>query len=91
LSNKIDPRYFCTFEQNCQRETEIRLLNILPAEIAEELKQNGSSEAKLYNHVSVLFTDFVDFTGISEQLSPTELVEEIHQNFTAFDAIMEKY
>lgn len=67
------------------------LLNILPSEVAEELKQKGSSEAKLYNHVTVLFTDFVNFTGISGQLSPTELVQEIHKNFTAFDAIMEKH
>lgn len=67
------------------------LLNILPGEIADELKQTGFSEAKLYNHVTVLFSDFVNFTGISEQMSPTELVQEIHKNFTAFDAIMEKH
>lgn len=67
------------------------LLNILPENIATELKQKGSSEAKLFNHVSVLFTDFVNFTGISEQMTPTELVQEIHKNFTAFDAIMEKH
>ena len=67
------------------------LLNILPEEIAEELKTSGKSEAKLYNQVSVLFTDFVNFTGHSEQMSPTQLVQEIHQNFTAFDAIMEKH
>lgn len=66
------------------------LRNILPAEIAEELKWNGKSEAKLYNQVSVLFTDFVNFTGISEQMSPTELVREIHSYFTAFDTIMER-
>lgn len=67
------------------------LLNILPAEIAEELKTHGHSEARLYNNVSVLFTDFVNFTGISEELSPTELVAEIHQNFTAFDKIIERH
>jgi class 3 adenylate cyclase len=38
-----------------------------------------------------MFTDFVNFTGISENLTPGELVEEIHKNFTAFDAIMEKH
>ena len=67
------------------------LLNILPTEVANELKATGESEARLYNNVTVLFTDFVNFTGISEQLSPTELVAEIHKNFTAFDAIIEKY
>jgi adenylate cyclase len=67
------------------------LLNILPVEVAEELKQTGESVAKQYNHVTVLFTDFVNFTGISAELSPTELVAEIHKNFTAFDAIMDTY
>ncbi len=67
------------------------LLNILPEGVAEELKNTGSAEAKQYNHVSVLFTDFVNFTGLSERMSPTELVQVIHHNFTAFDAIIEKY
>jgi adenylate cyclase len=74
-----------------KRKSEALLLNILPSEVANELKQNGEAVAKQYNHVSVLFTDFVNFTGISEQLSPTELVAVIHKNFTAFDAIIEKH
>jgi class 3 adenylate cyclase len=80
-----------TISDKLRNESDALLLNILPSEVAEELKQKGSSEAKLYNHVSVLFTDFVNFTGLSEQMSPTELVQEIHKNFTAFDAIMEKH
>lgn len=67
------------------------LLNILPSEIAEELKNTGTTVAKHYNHVTVLFTDFANFTGMSEKMSPTELVEEIHANFTAFDTIIEKH
>ena len=67
------------------------LLNILPAEIAEELKTQGHSQARLFENVSVLFTDFVNFTGISQEMSPTELVAEIHRNFTAFDQIIERH
>jgi len=67
------------------------LLNILPEGVADELKQRGSIEPKQFNHVSVLFTDMVNFTGISEKMSPTELVQEIHRNFTAYDAIIEKH
>ncbi len=74
-----------------KKKSDKLLLNILPAEVAEELKAKGSIDAKQYHNVTVLFTDFVNFTGISEQLSPTELVKEIHKNFTAFDAIMEKH
>jgi len=74
-----------------QKRSQDLLLNMLPADIAEELKATGGAIAKQYKNVSVLFTDFVNFTGISENLTPRELVEEIHQNFTAFDAIMEKH
>ena len=72
-------------------KTEELLHNILPIEVANELKTNGFSEAKQYEHVTVLFTDFVNFSGISESLSPKELVSEIDQCFKAFDAIMQQY
>jgi class 3 adenylate cyclase len=64
------------------------LLNILPYETAQELKQKGSADAKLFDEVTVLFTDFKGFTQIAEKLSPQELVEEIHYCFKAFDSIM---
>lgn len=67
------------------------LLNILPYETAQELKEKGSSEAQLYDEVTVLFTDFKGFTSVAEMLSPKELVAEIHHCFMAFDHIMEKY
>ncbi|MFA6517618.1 MAG: adenylate/guanylate cyclase domain-containing protein [Bacteroidia bacterium] len=67
------------------------LLNILPSEVADELKKTGASKARQYQNVTVMFTDFVDFTKISEMLSPSELVEEINKNFIAFDRIMDKY
>ncbi len=66
------------------------LLNILPAEVAEELKEKGEAHARQYDAVSVLFTDFVDFTGTAQQLSPQALVRELHECFTAFDAIIER-
>ncbi len=72
-------------------KTEELLHNILPIEVANELKANGFSEAKQYEHVTVLFTDFVNFSGISESLSPKELVTEIDLCFKAFDGIMQQY
>jgi len=66
------------------------LLNILPEEVAEELKAKGSAEAKQFNDVTVMFTDFKNFTRISEKLSPAELVSEIHSCFKAFDDIITK-
>ncbi|MBL0049529.1 MAG: tetratricopeptide repeat protein [Bacteroidetes bacterium] len=67
------------------------LLNILPEEVAEELKAKGSAEAKLIDEVTVLFTDFKGFTTMSEKLSPKELVKDIHECFSAFDKIIEKH
>ena len=67
------------------------LLNILPEEIADELKRTGKAKPRKYNQVSILFTDFVDFTKISEQMSPEELVTEINTCYKTFDRIIEKH
>lgn len=67
------------------------LLNILPAEVAAELKEKGSSTAKYFDNVTVMFTDFVDFTGASMRKSPQQLISELHTCFKAFDEIMRKY
>ncbi len=67
------------------------LLNILPEEVAEELKMKGSAEAKLFDHITVMFTDFKNFTQISERLTPSELVAEIHSCFKKFDDIISNH
>lgn len=67
------------------------LLNILPHEIAEELKQKGSVDAQDFDQVSVLFTDFKGFTARSEKLTAKELVREINHCFEAFDHICGRY
>jgi len=67
------------------------LLNILPIDIAEELKETGHSKAKNYEQVTVLFTDFKNFTKISETMSPDNLVAEIDYCFSAFDNIIHKH
>lgn len=67
------------------------LLNILPEETAEELKEKGSATPKHYDLVSVLFTDFKGFTNIAEKLTPQELVAELNNCFLEFDKIIDKY
>ncbi|MBL8012198.1 MAG: tetratricopeptide repeat protein [Flavobacteriales bacterium] len=67
------------------------LLNILPEEVAEELKAKGEAEAVHIDQVTVLFTDFKGFTAMSETLSPQELVRDLNDCFSAFDRITEKY
>ncbi len=67
------------------------LLNILPLDTANELKLNGFAKPKHYDEVTVLFTDFKNFTKISEKLSAVELVEEINFCYSNFDRIIKKY
>lgn len=67
------------------------LLNILPADIAEELKIHGKAEARDFDLASILFTDFKGFTEQSAKLTAADLVSEINHCFEAFDGIMETY
>ncbi|MBI1306442.1 MAG: hypothetical protein GC181_07500 [Bacteroidetes bacterium] len=67
------------------------LLNILPAEVAQELKDVGHSHARNYDVATILFTDFKEFTQISSRMSAGDLVQEIDTCFKAFDSICEKY
>ena len=67
------------------------LLNILPAEVATELKTSGTTKARHFDNVTVLFTDFVNFTNAGERMSAQELIDELHTCFKAFDEITAKY
>lgn len=67
------------------------LLNILPSEIADELKSTGKAEPKNHKAVSIMFTDFKDFTLVAEKLTPKELVNEIDYCFGAFDEVVAKF
>ena len=67
------------------------LLNILPAEVAEELKQNGKAKARDYEMVSIIFTDFHGFTEMSSKMNADQLVSELNHCFKGFDAIMDKH
>ena len=74
-----------------KEKTESLLLNILPSEVADELKATGQAKAHEFEEVTILFSDFQDFTGISEHMTPKELVDELNVCFYAFDAITDRY
>jgi PAS domain S-box-containing protein len=74
-----------------QEKSELLLLNILPKVIADRLKQNPHSIADSFADVTVLFADIVNFTRLSEQISPTALVELLNRMFSAFDVLAEKH
>ena len=74
-----------------REKSEKLLLNILPEEIANELKVKGTTEPVFFESVSVMFTDFKGFTTIAETMSPKELVKELDACFIQFDKITERY
>ena len=67
------------------------LLNILPEAVADELKAKGTTTAKYFDNVTVIFTDFVDFTRAGERMTAQGLVDELDMCFKAFDEVMGKY
>jgi class 3 adenylate cyclase len=71
-----------------QEKSELLLLNMLPAEVVQELKTKGRAEARQFEQVTVLFTDFQGFTAVAERMSPQALVRELHTLFQAFDRIV---
>ncbi|MBC7778398.1 MAG: tetratricopeptide repeat protein [Phycisphaerae bacterium] len=77
--------------QEEQRKSEGLLLNILPQEIADELKASGQATPRLYESATVLFSDFVNFTRLSATLTPKELIDELNECFLAFDEICERH
>ncbi len=77
--------------ENEKNRSEKLLLNILPVEVADELKDRGFVQPVLYENVSILFTDFEGFTKIAENMSPEELIKTLDTSFTRFDKVIEKY
>ena len=67
------------------------LLNILPASVAKEYRAKGSVESKYLEDVTIIFTDFVNFSSFTEQLAAEDLVQMLHEYFSAFDQITSRY
>jgi len=74
-----------------RNKSENILLNILPKETAEELKEQGFIKAKYFKEVSVLFTDFKQFSLVAEGIPAEELVQSLDYFFKKFDIITEKH
>ncbi len=83
-----DCRYLIALREEKQK-TEKLLTNILPEEVAEELKNKSKTSARKFDEVTVMFTDFKSFSKISKDMSPEELVSDIDEYFSAFDNIIE--
>ncbi len=74
-----------------QQKSEKLLLNILPAKVAQELKESGYTSPERFDSVTVFFSDLVDFTAQSARFKPDVLIGELNEIFTAFDEIVERH
>ena len=76
--------------KNEKKNTEKILFNVLPKEIASELNEKGNVMPKGFDEVSILFTDFKNFTNASSTMSPKKLVGDLNFIFHLFDEIIEE-
>ena len=74
-----------------RKKSDALLANILPKYVINDLKEKGFSEPRSLENISVMFTDFVGFTKISQEISATKLIEELNEIFSEFDRITESY
>ena len=74
-----------------QDKSERLLLNVLPKEIAQMLKEDDQIIATRFPAITVLFADVVGFTPLSQDLSPEELVGILNEVFSYFDSLVDRY
>lgn len=83
-------RYYIRGSAREREKSDRLLLNVLPAPIARRLKSGERPLADRFDEVAVLFADLVDFTPLSERLTPEETVEWLDGLFSAFDEVTER-
>jgi PAS domain S-box-containing protein len=74
-----------------KKKSDELLLNILPFETAEQLKKKGFAKSKKYKLVSILFTDFKDFSKLADVMDSQELINELNVYIQKFDEIIEDH
>ncbi len=87
----------CLIEQQRAEAERLRhqadrlLLNILPSEVAQTLKQSSQIIAEDFAQASVLFADIVNFTVLSSRMAPAQVVKMLNEVFSHFDELTEDY
>jgi adenylate cyclase len=71
-----------------QEKSERLLLTMLPEPIAERKKMGEGIIADGYEDVTILFADLVNFTPLTNQMKPKELVSLLNDLFCSFDDLV---
>ena len=84
LEKKVEER---THDLKLEKEkSEKLLLNILPSEVAKELTEHPNQTiAKKFPNITVLFTDIVGFTKMSDGMTAEQVVTMLNKMVTLFD------
>jgi adenylate cyclase len=89
IREQLDQQHQLLAEE--QQKSERVLLNVLPSSIAQRLKNNQGLIADGHADVTVMFADLVNFTQLTESLSPEQMVSLLNTIFSGFDELCEKY
>lgn len=89
IKSQLDQQHQLLAEE--QKKSERVLLNVLPSNIAQRLKEHHGLIADGHADVTVMFADLVNFTQLTESLSPEQMVTLLNTIFSRFDEMSEKY
>lgn len=89
IKSQLDQQHQLLAEE--QKKSERVLLNVLPSSIAQRLKNHQGLIADGHADVTVMFADLVNFTQLTEALSPEQMVALLNTIFSSFDELSEKY
>jgi len=67
------------------------LLNVLPQDVAEVLRDGDETIAEQYESVSVMFADVVGFTPFAASMEPRRMVGLLNEVFSEFDALADRH
>lgn len=74
-----------------KKKSDDLLLNILPESIANRLKSTQETIADGFSFTTILFADIVGFTQLSQDTSPSQLVDLLNKVFSLFDGLTDYY
>ncbi len=89
IKTQLDQKHSLLLEE--QGKAEQLLNNVLPVHIAQRLKDKPGLIADGYADATVMFADIVNFTQLTEQMSPEQMVDLLNTVFSWFDSFSEKY
>lgn len=84
-------RYFTNKIRDEKAKSDVLIHSILPESVVEELKTKGKSDPIHVNYATILFIDFVNFTRMTDGMSPEKLVSTLNEHFIRFDSILDKH